>query len=100
MDQLQQYLPYILNGAGGAILAPIIAGLLGGKGLGTIGNIIAGIVGGVGVGAGAQAAGLGNLLGGDTNNIMGYVQDLLEGGIGGGVLGAILGFIKGKSAAS
>jgi hypothetical protein len=100
MDQLQQYLPYILNGAGGAILAPIIAGLLGGKGLGTIGNIIAGIVGGIGVGAGAQAAGFGNLLGGDTNATMGYVQDLLEGGIGGGILGAILGFVKGKQAAS
>lgn len=99
MDQLQQFLPYILNGAGGAILAPIVATLLGGKGLGGIGNIIAGIVGGVGVGAGAQAAGLGNLLGGDTNNIMGYVQDLLEGGIGGGILGVIFGFMKPKSAA-
>ena len=30
---------------------------------------------------------------------MGYVQNLLEGGIGGGVLGAILSFVKGKSAA-
>src|SRR5690606_37615779 len=58
MDQLLQFLPYILNGVGGAVLAPILAGLLGGKGLGGIGNIIAGIVGGVGVGAGAQAAGL------------------------------------------
>src|SRR5690606_27270296 len=77
MDQLQQFLPYILNGVGGAVLAPILAGLLGGKGLGGIGNIIAGIVGGVGVGAGAQAAGLGNLLGGDTNAMMAYVQDLL-----------------------
>jgi hypothetical protein len=99
MDQLQQFLPYILNGAGGAILAPILAKLLGGKGLGGIGNIIAGIVGGVGVGAGAQAAGLGNLLGGDTNNVMGYVQDLLEGGVGGGILGVIFGFMKPKSAA-
>jgi hypothetical protein len=98
MDQLQQYLPYILNGVGGAVLAPVIAALLGGKGFGAIGNIIAGIVGGVGVGAGAQAAGLGNLLGGDTNATMGYVQDLLEGGVGGGILGAIFGFMKPKSA--
>jgi len=98
MDQLQQFLPYILNGVGGAVLAPILAGLLGGKGLGGIGNIIAGIVGGVGVGAGAQAAGLGNLLGGDTNAMMAYVQDLLEGGIGGGILGVIFGFMKPKSA--
>ena len=100
MDQLQQFLPYILNGAGGAVLAPLVASLLGGKGLGGIGNVIAGLVGGVGVGAGAQAAGLGNLLGGDTNAIMGYVQDLLEGGVGGGVLGAVLGFLKGKTPAS
>ena len=99
MDQLQQFLPYILNGVGGAVLAPILAGLLGGKGLGGIGNIVAGIVGGVGVGAGAQAAGLGNLLGGDTNTMMAYVQDLLEGGIGGGILGVIFGFMKPKSAA-
>jgi hypothetical protein len=100
MDQLQQYLPYILNGAGGAVLAPIVAALLGGKGLGGIGNIIAGIVGGVGVGYGAQAAGYGNLLGGDTNATMGYVQDLLEGGVGGGILGVIFGFMKGKKASS
>ena len=100
MDQLQQFLPYILNGAGGAVLAPLVASFLGGKGLGGIGNVIAGLVGGVGVGAGAQAAGLGNLLGGDTNAIMGYVQDLLEGGVGGGVLGAVLGFLKGKTPAS
>ncbi|HEY7800049.1 MAG TPA: hypothetical protein VIA80_14865 [Hyphomonadaceae bacterium] len=99
MDQLQQFLPYILNGVGGAVLAPIVAGLLGGKGLGAIGNIIAGVVGGVGVGAGAQAAGFGNILGGDTNNIMGYVQDLLEGGVGGGILGVIFGFMKPKPAA-
>jgi len=100
MDQLQQFLPYILNGVGGAVLAPLLAGLLGGKGLGTIGNIIAGVVGGVGVGAGAQAAGFGNLLGGDANAMMGYVQDLLEGGIGGGILGVILGFLKSKPAAT
>lgn len=100
MEQLQQFLPYILNGAGGAILAPIISSVLGGKGFGNIANIIAGIVGGVGVGAGAQAAGLGNLLGGQDNAIMGYVQNLLEGGVGGGVLGAIMSLVKGKSAAS
>jgi hypothetical protein len=99
MDQLMQYLPYILNGVGGAILAPLLAGLLGGKGLGTIGNIIAGVVGGVGVGYGADAAGYGNLLGGDTNEMMGHLQNVLEGGVGGGVLGVILGLIKGKKAA-
>jgi hypothetical protein len=96
MDQLQQYLPYILQGAGGAVLAPLVAGLLGGKGFGLIGNLIAGIVGGVGAGFGAQAAGLGNLLGGDTNATMGYVQHLLEGGVGGGVLGILFGFLGRK----
>ncbi len=101
MDQLTQYLPYILNGVGGAVLAPVIAALLGGKGLGGIGNILAGVVGGIGVGAGAQALGQGAMLGeaalvGPVT--MGHVQDLLEGGIGGGVLGVVLGLVKGKSA--
>lgn len=100
MDQLMQYLPLVLNGAGGAILAPLVAKLLGGKGLGGIGNILAGAIGGIGAGYGADAAGLGNLLGGDTNATMGYVQNVLEGGVGGGVIGAVLGFVKGNKPAA
>ena len=96
MEQLGQYLPYILNGAGGAILAPLLVGLFGGKGLGTVINIVLGAAAGVGAGYGIAAAGYGDLLGGSTNATMGYVHDLLEGGIGGGVLGLILSFIKGK----
>lgn len=96
MDQLQQYLPYILNGAGGAVLAPLLASLLKGKGLGLIGNIVAGVVGGVGAGYGAEAAGIGNVLG--DSELMGHVQRVLEGGVGGGVIGVIMSFIKaGKS---
>lgn len=95
MDSIQPYLPYILNGVGGAVLAPFLAGLLGGKGLGFFGNVIAGVVGGIGVGWAAQNFGMGNLLGGDTNETMMYVQRVAEGGIGGAVLGALLGlFIR------
>jgi hypothetical protein len=83
-----------LNGAGGAVLAPLIAGLMGGKGLGAVFNIILGAAAGVGAGFGAAQAGYGNLLGGQENAAMGYVQDLLEGGIGGGVLGLVLSLIK------
>ena len=96
MEQLAQYLPYILNGAGGAVLAPLLTGVLGGKGLGGVINIVLGAAAGVGAGYGVAAGGYGDLLGGSTNATMGYVQDLLEGGIGGGVLGLILSFIKGK----
>lgn len=92
MEQLGQYLPYILNGAGGAVLAPLLTGLLGGKGLGAVINIILGGAAGVGAGYGVAAAGYGALLGSDAT--MGYVQDLLEGALGGGVLGLILSFIK------
>ena len=94
MDALAEYLPYILNGAGGAVLAPLIAGLLGGKGLGAVINIILGAVAGVGAGFGVAQLGYGNLLGGAENATMGYVQDLVEGGVGGGVLGLILSFLK------
>lgn len=94
MDILAQYLPYILNGAGGAVLAPLIAGLLGGKGLGGVVNIILGAAAGVGAGFATAQFGYGNLLGGAENAAMGYVQDLLEGGVGGGVLGLLLSFIK------
>lgn len=97
MDQIQQYLPYILNGVGGAILAPLVASLLKGAGLGTIGNIIAGAIGGVAVGAGANAAGMGALLG--DSQAMGWIQHLLEGGVGGGIIGVVMGLIKGKPAA-
>jgi hypothetical protein len=93
MEQLAQFLPFILNGAGGAVLAPLIAGLLGGKGLGGVGNIVLGAAAGVGAGFGVeQIESVRDLLGSDAT--MGYVQDLLEGGVGGGVLGLLLSFIK------
>jgi hypothetical protein len=94
MEALADYLPYILNGAGGAVLAPLIAGLLGGRGLGGVVNIILGAAAGVSAGFGTAQLGYANLLGGSENAAMGYVQDLLEGGIGGGVLGLLLSFIR------
>lgn len=89
---MEQILPFLLSGGGGAILGPIVAKLLGGQGFGTIGNIIAGIVGGIGASQGADAAGLGNLLG--ESGLMQNIQTVLEGGVGGGVLGGILGLVK------
>jgi hypothetical protein len=91
---MEQYLPYILQGVGGAVLAPLITAIIGGKGLGFIGNAVLGIAGGVGVGYCAQAAGYGNLLGGDTNQTMSYVQHAVEGGVGGAVLGILLGILR------
>lgn len=84
---MEQLLPLILNGAGGAIIGPILSKLLGGKG-GT--GLLAGIVGGIAGGYGMDAAGL-NLLSG--SNLMGYLNEALQGGIGGGVIGGIIGLV-------
>ena len=85
---MEQYLPLILNGVGGAILGPIVSKALGGKG-GT--GAIAGIVGGLAGGYGMGAAGIGfqSLLGSEA--LMGMISSFLNGGVGGGVIGGILG---------
>lgn len=85
----------LLNGAGGAILGPLVSQFLGGKHQSLIMRVIAGIVGGVGVGAGADAAGMGAILGSDQ--MMQMVQSILEGGLGGGALATLSGMIKKKS---
>jgi len=89
---MEQILPFLLSGAGGAVLGPIVSKLLGGQGFGLIGNALAGIAGGIGASKGLDAAGIGNLLG--SEGIMGHLNTVLEGGVGGGVLGGILGLIK------
>jgi len=85
---MEQYLPLILNGVGGAILGPIVSKALGGKG-GT--GAIAGIVGGLAGGYGMGAAGVGfqSLLGSEA--LMGMISSFLNGGVGGGIIGGILG---------
>jgi hypothetical protein len=85
---MEQYLPLILNGVGGAILGPIVSKALGGKG-GT--GAIAGIVGGLAGGYGMGAAGIGfqSLLGSEA--LMGMISSFLNGGVGGGIIGGILG---------
>lgn len=85
----------ILNGAGGAILGPLVSQFLGGKHQSLVMRVIAGLVGGVGAGAGADAAGMGALLGGDQ--MMQMIQSLLEGGLGGGVLATLAGAMKKKA---
>ncbi len=87
---MEQLIPLLLNGAGGAVIGPIISKLLGGKG-GT--GAIAGIIGGLAGGYGMGAAGFGfqSLLGSEA--IMGYLSSFLNGGAGGGIIGGILGLI-------
>ncbi len=85
----------LLNGAGGAILGPLVSQFLGGKQQSLVVRVIAGLVGGVGAGAGADAAGMGALLGSDQT--MQIVQSVLEGGVGGGVLATLAGITKRKS---
>lgn len=78
----------ILNAGGGAIIGPILSKLLGGKGAT---GVLAGVVGGVAGGYGMDAAGF-SLLGG--SEVMGYVNEVLQGGIGGGVIGGLLGVLS------
>lgn len=87
MDAL---IPLILNGAGGAVIGPIISKLLGGKGAtGALAGVIGGLAGGYGMGE--VGVGFQSLLG--SENIMGYLSSFLNGGVGGGVIGGILGLI-------
>ncbi|HVY90995.1 MAG TPA: hypothetical protein VG942_19155 [Hyphomonadaceae bacterium] len=95
MEQLVANLSYVLNGAAGAVLAPLVAGLIGGRGLGSVPNILAGMAAGFGVGFLVDAFGYGNLLGSAVATPeLRYVQDLFEGAIGGALIGVVLGFIR------
>ena len=85
----------LLNGVGGAVLGPLISQFLGGKNQSMLVRIIAGVVGGVGVGQGANAVGMGSLLG--DAQAMQMLQNFLEGGVGGGVLATIAGMLKKKA---
>ena len=85
---MEQFLPLILNGAGGAVIGPILSKILGGKGST---GLLAGIAGGLAGGYGMDYFDL-SLLGGD--GIMGHLNELLQGGIGGGIIGGILGVIS------
>lgn len=87
---MEQYIPLILNGVGGAVLGPIVSKILGGKG-GT--GAIAGIIGGLAGGYGMNAADIGfqSLLGNEA--LMGHLSSVLNGGVGGGIIGGILGLV-------
>ncbi len=86
----------VLQGAGGAFLAPLLSAITGGKGFGAIGNAITGVLGGVGVGYGMDAVGmhdtLGSLMGG--GDVMRMAAEFVKGGIGGGILGVVAGMIR------
>ncbi len=91
MDLIQ----LLLTGAGGAIVGPLVSQLLGGSSSGLLGRLVAGVLGGIGAGAGADAAGLGALLG--SSEMMQMVQSFLEGGVGGGILSTIVGMVTKRS---
>lgn len=87
---MEQLLPLILNGAGGAVIGPIISKVLGGKGsTGLLAGVVGGLAGGYGMGE--VGVGFQSLLGG--TDIMGHLSSFLNGGVGGGVIGGILGLI-------
>lgn len=88
---MEQFIPLIVSALGGTVLGPIVSRLVGGSGTG---GVLGGILGGVAAHYGADAAGLGPILG-DTA-LMGHIQSFLEGGVGGGVLAAIAGLVMKK----
>lgn len=89
---MEAYIPLIVSALGGTVLGPIVARLMGGSGTG---GVVGGILGGVAAHFGADAAGLGPLLG--DSALMAHIQNFLEGGIGGGILAAIAGLVMKKS---
>ena len=89
---MEPYIPLIISALGGTVLGPIVSRLMGGSG---VGGVLGGILGGVAAHFGADAAGLGPLLG-DTA-MMAHIQNFLEGGIGGGILAAVAGAVMKKS---
>ena len=94
MEMIQEYMPMIMNGLGGAVLGPIIAKLFRGS-AGT--GLLGGILGGIGGGFGADAANLGSLISGENaEGMMVYLQNLAEGAAGGGVLGGLIGMVMGR----
>lgn len=91
MEAIQPFIPLITSALGGTFLGPIISRLVGGKaGLGLLG----GIAGGVGAHFGADAAGIGSLLG--SGEMMGHIQSVLQGGVGGGALAILTGLMSKK----
>lgn len=84
---MEQFIPIAVSALGGTLLGPLVARMLGGS---SLGGIAAGAIGGGLAHFGADAAGIGPLLG---TGVMAYVQSFLEGGIGGGLLGVIAGLV-------
>ena len=88
---MEQYIPLIVSALGGIILGPIITRLLGGS---TTVGILGGVLGGVGAHYGADAAGIGPLLGSEPALV--HLQNFLEGAAGGGLLGVVAGILLKK----
>jgi hypothetical protein len=98
---LNAYLPLILQGLGGAILGPLISGLVRGSQFGVVGRVLAVILGAVGVGhlsaagldGGAVAALAGLVGGGDAGMV---VSNVAAGGVGGGVVSLLASLLMRK----
>lgn len=88
---MDAYIPLIVSALGGMVLGPVVARLLGGGGM--VG-VVGGVLGGVAAHYGAEAAGVGPLLG--SSPLMVHLQNFIEGGIGGGVFGLLAGLVLKK----
>lgn len=93
MEAIGPYLPWIIQGAAGAIGGNIIGAMRGSSSLGPLVNTILGAAGGVGAAYGVQAGGFGPQLTamvGDNQNI----ADGVAGAVGGLLLPLIASFFK------
>ena len=72
---MEQFIPLILNGVGGAVLGPIVSKALGGKGgTGAVAGIIVGLAGGYVMGA--AGVGFQSLLG--SSDLIGMMIYVVE----------------------
>ncbi|MEM7492899.1 MAG: hypothetical protein AAF296_05915 [Pseudomonadota bacterium] len=88
---MESLLPLILNGAGGAVIGPIVSKFLGGKGST---GALAGIIGGLAGGYGMNELGIGFQQFLASGELMGHISSFLNGGVGGGIIGGIIGLIN------
>ena len=77
-------LSLVFGALGGAIVTPILVRLVCGRGFGWLGNFLAGVIGGLIAGLIGFTAGIGTVIGPD-GSIMGFLQNMVGGGIGGAV---------------
>lgn len=93
MDALQPYLPWIIQGAAGAVGGNVIGALRGASSLGPLANTVVGALGGLAAAYGVEAADYGDQLTALVSNNP-NIADGVSGVVGGLLLPLIASFFK------